>query len=65
MDKNFTRFLRYYQIDTTAVDLFSDAFGYEYCLQKILPAYKSICEKPGDNIVNKLLHSIDRVSDKY
>ena len=65
MDKNFTRFLRYYQIDTSAVDLFSDAFGYEYSLQEMIPGFISISEKPGDRIVNKLLLAIDRAVDKY
>lgn len=65
MNKNSTRFLKYYQIDTSAVDLFSDAFGYEGSLEEMLPGFKIICEKPDDNLVKKLLHDISRVVDKY
>ena len=65
MDINFTRSLHYYQIDTSAIDLFSDAFGFEYNMQQILPGYKKIWKKPDDRIVSKLLLAIDRAVDKY
>ena len=65
MDKNSTPFLNYCQIDTSATDLYSDAFGFEYPLQEMMSVYKNICKKPDDKLVNKLLHNIDRLVDKY
>ncbi len=65
MDINFTRLLHYYQIDTSEIDLFSDAFGFDYSVQELIPGYMKIWKKPDDKIVSKLLLAIDRVADTY
>jgi len=63
MDKNFTRFLHYYQIDTSAVDIYSDAFGYDYILQELISGFKKPDQEPGDVIIRKIMTEADRFND--
>ncbi|MEA1887303.1 MAG: hypothetical protein U9N72_08850 [Bacteroidota bacterium] len=65
MDENFTRFLHYYQIDTSSADLYADAYGYECRLNEIMPDSRSIIKKPDDKIIRKLLLDIDKVVNEY
>lgn len=65
MDENSTRFLHYHQIDTSSVDLYSDAYGFECKLHDMMAGLHSINKKPDDKIINKLLLDIDKVTDNY
>lgn len=65
MDENFTRFLNYYQIDTSETDIFADAYGFDCCLEDLVSVIKRISEKPDDKIVNKLLLDIEKATSKY
>jgi len=65
MDENFTRFLLFYDIDTSQTDLIADAFGLEICLNSLLPDFDSIIEQPDDKLVNKLLIDIEKAISRY
>ncbi len=60
MDKTFTRFIVYSDIDTRNIDLFADAFGYEYTSYEFLNLISGISYSPDDSVVSKLLKNIDR-----
>lgn len=65
MDGNSTRFLYYYQIDTSTVDLFADAYGLECSFHELVTGFHSVSEKPDDKIISELLLDIDKELDKY
>lgn len=65
MDDNFTRFLHYYQINTSDIDLFADAYGLDCCFNELVSGFKSTSKKPDDKIINKLLLDIDKAISKY
>ncbi|HCC71125.1 MAG TPA: hypothetical protein DEQ09_08255 [Bacteroidales bacterium] len=65
MDKISTQFLNYNQIDNSAVDLISDAFGFDYYLHEVLPGLDVLSKEPDDKVVNKMLMDISRLADKY
>jgi len=65
MDENFTRFLHFYDIDTSKTDLIADAYGLDCCLNSMMPDFDSISEQPDDKIMSKLLLDIEKAISKY
>lgn len=58
-----TPFIDYKNIDTSGVDLYADAWGFEYCLSELLSTLVVREKIPGDRVIRDLLADIDKTAD--
>lgn len=58
-----TPFIDYKNIDTSAVDLYADAWGFEYCFSELLSTLFIREKIPGDRVISDLLTDIDKMAD--
>lgn len=58
-----TLFIDYKSIDTSAVDLYADAWGFEYCFIEQLSKLGIPEKRPGDRVIRDLLTDIDKLND--
>ncbi len=65
MDENFTRFLHFYDIDTSKTDIIADAYGLECILDSLMTDFDCIIEQPDDKLISKLLLDIEKAVNKY
>ncbi len=64
--KNFsTLFIDYKNIDTSTIDLYADAWGFEYSFSEQLSTILITDIKPGDRVISDLLKDIDKMADSY
>ncbi|MDZ7739829.1 MAG: hypothetical protein U5K32_12330 [Bacteroidales bacterium] len=62
--KNYsTLFIDYKNIDTSAIDLYADAWGFEYCLSEQLSTILIPDIEPCDRVISDLLRNIDKMAD--
>lgn len=62
--KNYsTLFIDYKNIDTSAIDLYADAWGFEYSFGELLSTILIPDKKPGDRVISDLLRDIDKMAD--
>ncbi|MFP4488310.1 MAG: hypothetical protein ACLFN1_03305 [Bacteroidales bacterium] len=56
-----TLFIDYKSIDTSAVDLYADAWGFEYCFTGQLLKMGIPEKRPADRVIRDLLTDIDKL----
>lgn len=60
-----TPFIEYENIDTSAIDLYADAWGFEYCFSELFSAQGIPDIKPDDRVISDLLTDIDKIAGSY